>query len=86
MGVGSKTKRKIRRKRPITETNKAKSGETVVTRISEDIVPFREIIPSLKQYLTDATRAKELYIREDLFRTQFVEFLLDWLSGSGPHM
>lgn len=63
------------------------SGQTpnanAVIRVSDDFLLFKDIIPSLTDYLTDPYRAGNLFIRPEVFHMQFAEYCLDRCSGSG---
>lgn len=65
---------------------------TEPARLSHDILLLEVINPSLEQYLTCPTRAKEMYISKDRFHTQLAEMWLDQLldetgdSGKTPYV
>lgn len=54
-----------------------------IIRVSDDFLLFKDIIPSLTDYLTDPYRSGNLFIRPEVFHMQFAEYCLDRCSGSG---
>jgi hypothetical protein len=51
------------------------------TGVSHDLFLFKGLTPSLTEYLTSPTRAKNLYVDADTFHTQMVEFCLERFLG-----
>ena len=69
---------------PISETYYFDDPRNVqATGVSHDLLLLRGVTPSLTEYLTSRTRAKNLYVDTDTYHTQMVEF---WADRWGPEM
>jgi hypothetical protein len=66
----------------LPESDQTPNANAVI-RVSDDFLLFKDIIPSLTDYLTDPYRAGSLFIRPEVFHMQFAEYCLDRCSGSG---
>jgi len=59
------------------------------TGISNDLLLLNSVSPSLSEYLTSQTRARNLYVDANIYHTQMAEFFLDqcpWRGSIGDEV